>query len=323
MEKRETRFEPGLKLARHKELGEYLGGKFITPINIEISPSGVCDAICPWCFYRQEQSTIRKVLDGNLFREARMEGLIEELAGMGVKSISWTGGGEPTLHPSFPKFVQLAHWAGLKQGLFTNGLKKPEYDPTSFEWIRVSKTNFPWNEENLKILRKCKTLGLCINYRGQEDDEIVIEALKTAEKLEFLKESPNHATYVQVRPALKTLGDKTIVDTPKIEHPLLKITSYKFLGSGSERNYDQCEAFHFAPFIWHDGDVDICGYHRKNSMFNLGNVYNKGEEGRFKSIMKNAPQKVQVIDSCQICCKLNAMNSMINMMKSLEDIDFP
>jgi organic radical activating enzyme len=322
VEKRELRFEPGLKLAQHKELGEYFEGKFISPINVEISVSGKCDAACPWCFYRQEDAKLFG-LDGGMFREARMEGFIEELNGMGVKSISWTGGGEPTLHPSFPRFVQLANWAGLKQGLFTNGLKPASFNPTLFEWIRVSKTNFPWNEENLKILRQCKTLGLCVNYRGREDDEIVNEALKIAEKLDVLKESPSHTTYVQVRPALKILGDTTVIETPQIEHPLLKITSYKFLGVTSDRNYSECEGFHFAPFIWHDGDVDVCGYHRKNPVFNLGNLYKDGAEGRFKSIMKNAPKVISVSDNCQICCKLNSINSLIHSMRELQDIDFP
>ena len=319
---KETRFEPGLKLALHKELGEYLSGKFVSPINIEIAPTGICNANCPWCFYRQEESAI-KGLDGNLFKESRMEGLVQELAGIGVKSISWTGGGEPTIHPSFPKFVEWANWAGLKQGLFTNALKIPNYDPTIFEWIRVSKTNKEWNETSLNLLRKCKTLGLCINYQGKEDDELISTSLNLVEKLDSLKEFPSHSTYLQVRPALKIKGEKTLIEVPKIEHPLLKITEYKFLGSGSEREYSNCEAFHFAPFIWPDGDVDVCGYHRKEKDFSLGNLYEQGEKGRFSYIMKNAPTKVSVQDSCQICCKLNAMNSMINMMRHLEDIDFP
>lgn len=319
---KETRFEPGLKLARHKELGEYLTGQFVAPINIELSPSGICNAACPWCFYRQEKSVIHGI-DGNLFNESRMEGLVEEFAGLGVKSVSWTGGGEPTMHPSFSHFAELVNWAGLKQGLFTNALKQPVYDPTLFEWIRVSKTNSSWNKDSLYSLRRCKTLGLCINYQGSQDDGLILETLPLVEELDKIKSSPEHSTYLQVRPALRIMGDRTASEVPSITHPLLKITEYKFLGSNSEREYSQCEAFHFAPFIWPDGDVDVCGYHRKDKRFNLGNLYASGKEGRFAHIMKNAPQNVDVADSCQICCKLNAMNSMIHMMRKLEDIEFP
>lgn len=320
--KRETRFEPGLKAALHSGFGEYLEGKIIPPINIEISPSGKCDASCTWCFYRQENNKI-KGLDGKLFRESRMEGLVEEFSGMGVKSISWTGGGEPSLHPSFSKFVEWVHWTGLKQGLFTNALKEIKYDPIFFEWIRVSKTDKDWNESSLRTLRQCKTLGMCINYRGEEDYNIVLETLKIAEKLNNLKESPEHSTYVQVRPALKIQGKSINIQVPQIEHPLIKITDYKFLGSNIERNYKKCEAYHFIPFIWQDGEVDICGYHRGDKQFNLGNVYSRGEYGKFRYIMNNAPPSISVKDNCQICCKLNSINSMIYLARSLEDIDFP
>jgi len=321
------RFEPGLKLARHSKLGEYFEGKSVAPINVEISPSGKCDATCSWCFYRQEGGSIPG-LDGKLFRESRMQGLVEELAGMGVNSVSWTGGGEPNLHPAFSKFVEWTKWAGLKQGLFTNALKEINYDPTLFEWIRVSKTNKPWNIDSLKVLRQSKTLGMCINYTG--NDEEVKEALKIAEELDSLKESSEHSTYVQVRPALKIhgkkfgkLGVRCDPEVPDIKHPLIEITDYKFLGTREDRNYTECEAYHFNPFIWQDGDVDVCGYQRKIAEYNLGNVYDLGEKGRFRNIMKRAPKTVPVIDTCLTCCKLNSMNSTIKHMKNLEDIDFP
>lgn len=316
------RFEPGLKLARHAQLGEYLAGETVPPINVEISPSGRCNATCDWCFYRQNSGKIPG-LDGKLFRESRMEGLVEEFAGFGVKSISWTGGGEPTLHPSFPKFIEFAYWAGIKQGLFTNGLKSIEYDPTLFEWIRVSKTNLDWNEEVLRTLRPCKTLGMCINYNGEADEKIIEKTLEIAEKLDSLKESAEYSTYVQVRPALEIGGKMTEKEVPKIKHPLLHITDYKFLGAGAAREYSVCEAYHFAPFVWQDGDVDVCGYHRKNPKFNLGNLYSRGENGRFRHIMQNAPKVMPVVGNCQVCCKLNAMNTMIHLMRQLQDIDFP
>jgi len=45
--------------------------------------------------------------------------MLEDLKTSGVKSITWTGGGEPTLHPLFD---QATKWAiPLKQGLYTHG----------------------------------------------------------------------------------------------------------------------------------------------------------------------------------------------------------
>lgn len=322
IDKKEIRFEPGIKLMSHPEFWQYIDGNFTFPIGIEISPSGRCRAKCPECFYRQEENKV-KVLDGILFKESRMECLIEELAGCGVKSISWTGGGNPDDHPAFPKFVEQANWAGIKQGLFTNALEKPKYNPSSFKWIRVTKTNKPLNEDALMELRQCKTLGICINYRGKIDDDDIKSALKVAEKLDELKESSEYTTYVQVRPALKIYGKKVGANAPDIKHPLLELTEYKFTGSNTERHYEFCEAFHFVPFIWQDGDIDVCGYHRKDPEFNLGNLYSEGKKGRFKHIMENAIEKIRVREDCQICCKLNSMNSMTDLAKKIRDRNFP
>jgi len=321
-EKDELRFSPGLKLMNHKEFGMYLAGEQISPINVEISPSGRCGAKCPDCFYRQNNSEL-KGLDAALFKESRMEGLVEELAGVGVKSISWTGGGNPDNHPSFPKFAEWAHWAKLQQGLFTNATNEVKYDPSLFEWIRVTQTEKPLNEAIIKDLRPVKTLGICINYGGPQDDGHLRNALEMAERLHDSRESPEHDTYVQVRPALKIKGERIKVNMPEIDHPLVTLTDYKFLGSNTHRGYKVCEGFHFEPFIWQDGDVDVCGYHRKDPAFNLGNLYDKGEKGRFRHIMENAPKSVDVRGDCQVACKLNAINSVIAKSKSLKDINFP
>ena len=320
-EKRELRFEPGLKVARNKKFAQYLGGEFVFPIGVEISPSGICDAECPKCFYRQNSGEL-KGHETEFLKTNRIEGLINELSGLGVNSISWTGGGEPTLHPSFHKFVEWTNWAGLEQGLFTNALKPIKYDPNLFEWIRVTKTNKDLNVKVLEELRQCKTLGICINYTDK-DEKLIQDTLKIAERLDELKTSDEHSTYVQVRPALIVKGKPIDVEIPKIEHPLLKITDYKFIGSNSDREYSLCEAYHFVPFIWQNGEVDVCAYHKGETEFNLGNLYTKGKQGRFREIMKNAPESVSVKDDCQICCKLNSMNSMINHMRQLKDINFP
>ncbi len=287
------RFEPALKLARHKELVEYLDGGKVLPINIEISPSGKCNANCDWCFYKEQDN---QLIDTELLLKS-----IKELESF-AQAITWSGGGEPTCHPDFRKFIK----NNLKQGMFTNGLKV-DYDPSIFEWIRVSKTDKDWPVKNLKKLRECKTLGMCINYLG--DIENIKEGLKIARQVK--------ADYLQVRPALKIGNTPTFIEKPHLEDKLLLLTDYKFKECSKEKNYTKCEGFHFVPFIWQNGDVDTCAYHKGEKDFNLGNLY----KNNLINILKNAPEYVQVKD-CQICCKNHEINKLISNMRELEDIEF-
>lgn len=46
--------------------------------------------------------------------------ILDDLAAFGVKSVTFSGGGEPLLHPAFPTIVMHAKKRGLALGLYTN-----------------------------------------------------------------------------------------------------------------------------------------------------------------------------------------------------------
>jgi MoaA/NifB/PqqE/SkfB family radical SAM enzyme len=282
----DNRFAPQHKLAASPRLTEYLKGNHITPINVEISLVGYCNAQCPFCFYAQPVNPLpgwdKAKLDYN-----RVLSLYDEFAQMEVKAITYTGGGDSSLHPNIKEIVEKAHSVGLQQGFITNALKVA-YDPTLLEWVRISLTNKPLPVDNIKILRACKTLGININYGG--DEEEVKRTLEVAHKV--------GADYVEVRPALNLNGQLTNIEPPKVTDPLLKIIHYKFEEAKKPHGYTKCQGYHFVPFIWQTGDVDVCAYHYGNKAFNLGNINNQS----FTQIMINAPKYVDVIPQCQVCC---------------------
>jgi MoaA/NifB/PqqE/SkfB family radical SAM enzyme len=236
--------------------------------------------------------------------------LIKDMADLSVQAVTWTGGGEPTLHPDFPQLCATAHEAGLEQGLFTNALAPPKYDPSLFKWIRVSNTDKAWNLKNLSALRtRAKVLGMAVNYTG--DHEVVHEALRVGKEI--------GVDYVQVRQALSLHGFVTSRPPPVIDDPLLFVTSYKFEDSANKHGYSKCYGFNFVPFIWHNGDVDVCGYHpKKGGPYTLGNL----KQTRLAAILAAAPRHVPVIESCQVCCKNHEINKLVNKALDVTDINF-
>jgi MoaA/NifB/PqqE/SkfB family radical SAM enzyme len=67
------------------------------------------------------------------------ESAVVDFATLGVKSLEFTGGGEPTLWPHIDRAMELCKKLGLKMGLITNGLALDNIeDPSKLDWVRVS-----------------------------------------------------------------------------------------------------------------------------------------------------------------------------------------
>lgn len=308
------KFDPASKLVRNRRYVDYLDGKPISPQLVEVSLTGRCNADCPWCFYRKGGIEGHDGIDMNT---GTIGANLLVMKRMGVEAINWTGGGEPTLHPYFGRLSAMANGIGLKQGLFTNALGKITYEPSMFEWIRVSKTNKSFDLENLRLLRqRGKSVGLTINYTG--DVKEIEEALDTVARVGL--------DYVQVRPALDLQGKLNSLAVPYTPNFLkgnkafsrLQVADYKFHEAEQERGYDLCEGFHFVPFIWHNGEVNVCAYQKGKEGYVLGNLHDKS----FEEIMRDVPSAVPVSKDCQICCKNHEINQTIARARTLEDVTF-
>ena len=300
-------FVPDLKIFLHEQFVVFLNEGRNTLINMEVSLCGHCNAGCDFCFYKDEKEKI----------EIDSERLIDFLAACqsyGLQAVTWTGGGEPTLHNKFSYIVEKAKDLGLVQGLFTNAIGKINYNADVFDWIRISKTNNPLPVANIAELSKnAKKLGIAINYKNQKDDEDVYFALNVAEAFDNIK-------YVQVRPMLATKGEYCEVEIPDFQpkyskHPKLFVTKYKFDEARKPKQYSECYGYHFVPFLWHNGDFGPCGY-QKDMVF--GNIYTDNHI----DIIKNMPHSIDVRKDCQVCCKNSLINKSISDALSIEDINF-
>jgi len=300
-----SRFSVISKLVRHSAFSAFISKNFpVIPVNVEISPSAACNAACPECLYIKKGYSRSGFMDTALLIK-----ILEELDFLGVKAVTWSGGGEPTLHPDFAKVILKC--GKMSQGLFTNAKAAPEYNPLWFDWIRVTLTENGENApiENIKKLRSCPTLGICINVKN-DDREAIERALKIGEDV--------GADYVQARPVLNVDGKTTDISIPKIDHPLFVMADYKFKDCGKRHEYSRCYGYHFVPFIWENGQVDACGYMRHNSDYALGDLQTES----FMDILHKVPRCLPVSSDCQVCCKNHEINKFINGILESEDVNF-
>src|SRR5215467_2043118 len=112
-----TPFSP-LKLLRHADKVEaMLAGEMIYPVSVELDLSLTCNHSCPFCSFGTEESQGYRQKNWVQFPTPRLLTLIDELAEVGVKSITFTGGGEPLIHRAAPAAFERAVVNGLQFGV--------------------------------------------------------------------------------------------------------------------------------------------------------------------------------------------------------------
>lgn len=145
--------DPRLKLLHHMDrINAIALGAVMPPVNIEIDLSNRCSLGCEWCHFAYTHTrgplagSVKfgpelGIKGGDLMDTQLAMSIIDQVRSPIVRSIVWTGGGEPTLHPDFNHIVEYAS-NKIQQGIYTNGA---HLDPDRarllkvvMEWIYVS-----------------------------------------------------------------------------------------------------------------------------------------------------------------------------------------
>lgn len=125
--------DPRGKLFAHlPRLAALQEGRTPAPINVEIDLSNRCSLGCEWCHFAythtrgpltgKRAKPAGAIAGGDLMDLELAKQIVDQLGHAGVDSITWTGGGEPTLHPAFNEIVEFAaQGRGLEQGIYTHG----------------------------------------------------------------------------------------------------------------------------------------------------------------------------------------------------------
>lgn len=131
-------FRSDKKLCSHKEwVYRYIDKGHHYPITLEIDPTNECPLKCSFCNWAGRLHTDESNAS---LSPAMMLNIIRQAAELGVKSIIWTGGGEPLQNRAVLPAIQLASELGMKNGMFTTGLpmtsKVSEILVEHLSWVR-------------------------------------------------------------------------------------------------------------------------------------------------------------------------------------------
>ena len=163
-------FYSDLKITNFPDkLASFREGRITAPIYVRIKPLNRCNHDCFMCCYASSnrkagEAAVEHVKSGmhediDLSDEIpteRMLDILKDLRNIGVKALTFSGGGEPTMHKGFGQFGQQTLALGMDLSVITNGafLNTPNTDCLKHaKWVRVS-LDYTDQEEMTKF-RRC------------------------------------------------------------------------------------------------------------------------------------------------------------------------
>jgi MoaA/NifB/PqqE/SkfB family radical SAM enzyme len=132
--------------------------RITSPIHIRIKPTNVCNHNCWYCAYRAEHMQLGQdmAVRDMIPREKMME-VMDDIIEIGVKAVTFSGGGEPLLYPFLEDAVKKLIDNNISFAILTNGSRLDgeiaELSAHHGKWVRVSMDG--WNDESYKKYRGC------------------------------------------------------------------------------------------------------------------------------------------------------------------------
>lgn len=314
------------------KLYQYLFQRDCYPIMMEINLTNKCNLSCSWCINSNFRGT--ETLDFDALAK-----FLKESKELGLKAITFSGGGDPTLYQRFIDAVKLASYLGFDIGLMTNGCYNSnkqhimnEVIGNHVKWIRFSVDTIDnnlykkWKGVDLLniALTNIETLNdypVKLGVNCNVCEEHTIEDIK-----KFIKYFENKVDYIQFRPVLpryfkveKTILNKEVWKYLKtVKNPKINISNDKLSDIENNNFFDftVCDGHFFEPILNANGDICTCMYHPNDDRFVFGNIYNNS----FKEIW-NSQKRKDVINfvralnyqkECQADCKCTEINKFLD-----------
>jgi MoaA/NifB/PqqE/SkfB family radical SAM enzyme len=339
----------GHKLIYHLDrVAEFVEKGDCFPLYVEISPVGSCNHRCLFCAYDFIGHPSRELHSPRVFT------FIDELAECGVRSILFSGEGEPLLHPDAADFIVHAKKRGIDAGLYTNGhlMSKDMAEKVlpALTFVRISFNG--GTRENYSAIHGVKP----------EVFDRVVENVRTASELKvkselnvdigaqfvLLPENIEHLT--EAAATMKEAGIDYFAIKPFVQQSSLQgytmgqqfglgeiegvLKEAESLSTGDfrvvarrdsfstygERNYMRCYGTSFISAVNSAGDVASCLPYWDKEDFVFGNIYKNGFreiwQGERRRGIKRRLEDTLDAGACPPNCRPNTINEFLYEIKN-------
>jgi MoaA/NifB/PqqE/SkfB family radical SAM enzyme len=313
-------FEPASKvLANYDKVDQLLSGGNPSPVLVEVDPSNACNHGCVFCsssYIHFPESKKLDTFDRSVLPLDLMLKTFNEFDSMGIRAVTFTGGGDPTVNPKLKNIIEHAGKnTNLKMGLYSNGVLFEKFDLYEsivkyITWVRVGVD--AGNAEDYATIRQIKpnewqmmldnvqklietkkrlnsdiTLGVGFVITESTVDQVIGFAETFADfdldYCQYKTDCVNLQRWEEGYTRDFSLFDKIKDDLLVAENILgskfhCKIEGMEDVLKGAEHlnHYEKCLGSQLQPCLGADGHVYVCPQLRGYKEYSYGSLYEKG-----------------------------------------------
>jgi MoaA/NifB/PqqE/SkfB family radical SAM enzyme len=334
-----------MKIFHYKEKLDSLprNRRILSPVHIRIKPTNVCNHSCRYCAYRVENLQLGKDMSARDYIPGdKMTEIIKDLRDMGVKAVTFSGGGEPFCYPHLSDAVKQLINSGIKFACLTNGSlltgELAEAFAHNAAWLRVSMDG--WDDDSYRFYRKTAGKEFTRIIRNMEQFKrlngscdlgvsLIVDKHNAGHVHEFIKNiRAAGADSVKISPCIISNSGaenndyhKSVFD--KVKEGISRSKSdfagddfeifdaYHFLDEKFVKSYNWCPYLQILPVIGADLNVYPC----QDKAYNLDEgLIGSIKDRTFKDFWFSDKANFFKVDPSKVCghhCVANEKNKLI------------
>jgi len=325
----------------------------VVPITVELHLTNKCSHNCLFCMYKKEirESDICSAeIPFNIAKS-----IISDSARMGVKAITYSGGGEPTIHPQFKDISEIGNCYDIDQGLITNGSMLHRQDIcehiiNNFKWVRISvdagsdviyKTMHGNHCVLNKTIEGIKQLSKLNNRKVKIGVSFLLTSLNYYDMIKLYDTlADTGINYLQIKPMIMNEGLKNHYNnyiTGLMVHQIELLTArakeenklsvYVLFDQfkniiETDHKFSKCFAHALYPVIAATQEVFTCCMHLHNNEMRYGKIT---KDNSFYNLWFNESRYLLGdnidIKKCPNLCRLAKTNNVLNMIDKITNVD--
>lgn len=314
----------------------------LAPIHVRVKPSNRCNHNCSYCAYRLESLSVGRDMSvaDQMPRDKLLE-LLDDFIEMGVKAVTFSGGGEPFLYPHLAQAAARLAESSVAFAALTNGSRlegeAAAIFASSATWVRVSidgyddesythyrrvdRGEFSRVMNNMAAFKRqngpCHLgLSMIVDHfnagrifeLARRVKDIGVDSMKISPCITASVGAQNTAFHASVYELARAGIDR--VKTELADERFEIFDAYHLLDERFEKNYSWCPNIQILPVVGADLNVYCCQDKAYNNEGILGSI----KDIRFKDFWRSDKSKFFRINPSRQCahhCVASAKNKLV------------